>query len=106
MSIESAIPQPLKSSIDYAKDATVSKIVRKHKKGNVTLFAFDKGQNLSEHTSPYEAIALIIEGNCTITIDGNENKMSEGDMIIIPADVPHAVEASEAFKMLLIMIKE
>lgn len=104
--IEFAKPYSLKTMIEYSAGATVSKIITKSKNGNTTLFAFDKGQNLSEHTAPFDAIALIIEGNCTITIDGKNNELKEGQMIIMPAKVPHAVEGTEAFKMLLIMIKE
>lgn len=96
----------LKTSIDYAEGATVSKIVTKNKNGSTTLFSFDKGQNLSEHTAPFDAIALILDGNCEISIAGEPNALAEGQMIIMPANIPHAVEAVEAFKMMLIMIKD
>ncbi len=104
-SIRVAEPCLLKELVTYADGATVSKILTKNKNGNTTLFAFDKGQNLSEHTAPFDAIALIIDGNCKITIDGKDNHLEEGQMIIMPADIPHALEATEPFKMLLIMIK-
>ena len=95
----------LKESIQYAEGATVSKIVSKSKNGSVTLFSFDKGQNLSEHTAPFDALAHILDGTCEITIDGKSNVLSEGQMIIMPANIPHALEATESFKMMLIMIK-
>lgn len=95
----------LKDSIDYSQDATVSKIVTKSENGSTTLFSFDKGQNLSEHTAPFDAIAIILDGKCEITIAGEPNLLSEGQMIVMPANVPHALEAMEAFKMILIMIK-
>lgn len=95
----------LKDSIDYAEGATVSKIVAKNKNGSTTLFSFDKGQNLSEHTAPFDALAIILDGTCEIAIAGVPHFLSEGQMIIMPANIPHALEATEAFKMLLVMIK-
>lgn len=104
--IELAKVHTLKKIIDYSNGATVSKIITKSKNGNTTLFSFDKGQMLSEHTAPFDAIALIIEGKCKISIAENVNVLTEGQMIIMPSNIPHALEATEAFKMLLIMIKE
>ena len=95
----------LKASIDYAEGATVSKIISKNAGGSTTLFAFDEGQNLSEHTAPFDAIAIILDGKCEISIDGKINQMSAGEMIIMPANIPHALEATERFKMMLIMMK-
>ncbi|MFD1314904.1 cupin domain-containing protein [Namhaeicola litoreus] len=95
----------LKESIDYSPGATVSKIVTKNKCGSTTLFSFDKGQNISEHTAPFDAVVVILEGKCEITIAGKQNFLSEGQMILMPANIPHALEATEAFKMMLIMIK-
>ena len=103
--IQSAVAYDLKHLVNYAGGATVSKILAKEKSGNTTLFAFDKGQNLSEHTAPFDATALIIDGNCKITIDGTDHHLQEGQLIIMPANIPHALEATERFKMLLIMIK-
>ncbi len=91
--------------IDYSHDATVSKVLSKGKNGNITLFAFDEGQNLSEHTSPFDATVFVLDGLCKITINGAENALKKGEMIIMPAHIPHALEATEAFKMMLIMIK-
>ena len=92
-------------SIDYSQGATVSKIVTKNKNGSSTLFAFDKGQTLSEHTAPFDAIAIVLEGRCEISIANKPNLLSEGQMIIMPANIPHALDAIEAFKMFLIMFK-
>lgn len=95
----------LKDSIEYSQGATVSKIIAKNKNGSTTLFSFDKGQNLSEHTAPFDAIVLVVDGSCKITIDGVPNDLTEGEMIVMPANIPHALEATEAFKMVLIMIR-
>lgn len=95
----------LKDSIDYSKGATVSKIVTRNKNGTTTLFSFDKGQNLSEHTTPFDAIVIILDGTCQITIADKPHLVSEGQILIMPANIPHALEAVEAFKMMLIMIK-
>jgi quercetin dioxygenase-like cupin family protein len=95
----------LKDSVNYSDGAIVSKIITKNNAGNVSLFAFDKGQNLSEHTAPFDAIVQVVEGHGRIIIDGNEYRMQDGDIIIMPANIPHAVEAVERFKMLLTMIK-
>ena len=69
------------------------------------MFAFDKGQKLSEHTAPYDAIVYILDGNALIKIDGNDNNISSGEIIIMPANVPHSVTANQKFKMLLTMIR-
>ncbi|MCA0153132.1 cupin domain-containing protein [Winogradskyella vincentii] len=95
----------LKTSIEYAQGATVSKIVTKNNCGSTTLFSFDKGQNLSEHTAPFDAIAIILDGKCKISIAGKSNTLTEGQMIVMPANIPHALEAIEAFKMMLVMLK-
>jgi len=92
-------------SIDYSKGATVSKIVTKIKCVSTTLFSLDKRQKLSEHAAPFDAIAVILDGKCEISIAGKQNFLSEGQMIIMPANIPHALEAAEAFKIMLIMIK-
>jgi len=95
----------LETFIGYAPDSIVSKTILDKQVGTVTLFAFDKGQKLSEHMSPYDAIVLVTEGHATVTIDGQPKGVSAGEIIIMPANVPHAVEADERFKMLLIMIR-
>ena len=97
---------PLKKHIDYSSDSIVSKILVKKKSGNITLFAFDKGQELSEHTAPFDAVVQIVHGEVEVIIGGESTAVKEGEMIIMPANVPHAVKASEhRFKMLLTMIK-
>ena len=95
----------LKDMVGYSEGATVSKILTRNEKGNLTLFAFDKGQNLSEHSAPYDAVVQILEGTGTIIINKKEHIVKEGQLIIMPANIPHAVDANEKFKMLLIMIK-
>lgn len=95
----------LKTIIEYAQGATVSKIVTKNNCGSTSLFSFDKGQNLSEHTAPFDAIAIILDGKCEISIAGKSNTLTEGQMIVMPANIPHALEAIEAFKMMLVMLK-
>ena len=95
----------LKDGVAFAKDSIVSKIIVKNDKGNITLFAFDQGQMLSEHTAPFDAFVQVTEGKGTIYIDKQEYSLKEGDAILMPANIPHAVEAKQAFKMLLTMIK-
>lgn len=95
----------LDGMLSYAGGAIVSKIIAKANGGSSTVFAFDKGQELSEHTAPFDAIAYIIDGACEITIAGKANQLAAGELIVMPANVPHALKAVETFKMLLIMIK-
>jgi len=95
----------LKEMVNFSEGSTVSKIITRNEKGNLTLFAFDKGQNLSEHSAPFDAIVQVLEGTGTIIIDKKEHTLGEGQLIIMPANIPHAVAAKERFKMLLIMIK-
>lgn len=95
----------IKKSIDYSDGAIVSKIVEKNDAGSVTLFAFAEEQYLSEHTAPFNALIQVAEGTAKITIDKIDYSLSEGDVIIMPANIPHAVEATTKFKMILTMIK-
>ena len=90
---------------DYQQDAIVSKTILKSDSGTFTYFTFDKSQNLSEHTAPFDAIIQIIEGKAEIKISGNPFIVSAGEMIIMPANKPHSVLAVEKFKMLLTMFK-
>ena len=92
-------------SIDYAGGSVVSKTILKKPTGNVTLFAFDKGEGLAEHSSPYEAIVQLLDGNAEITIGGTLYNMQIGQSIILPANIPHSLKAIEKFKMILTMIK-
>jgi len=91
--------------IEYANDSIVSKTILDKPAGTVTLFAFDKGQKLSEHTAPYDAIVQVLDGAGQVTISGQVNRIGAGEIIIMPADVPHAVAAEEKFKMLLTMVR-
>jgi quercetin dioxygenase-like cupin family protein len=92
-------------SVTYADDSIVSKILLRNDKGNVTLFAFDKGEMLSEHTAPFDAIVQVLDGSVEVVIDKKPHVLVKGESIIMPANIPHAVTALEKFKMLLIMIK-
>ncbi len=91
---------------EYSNNGIVSKRVLEKKTGNVSLFAFDKGQSLSEHTAPFDAMVQVIEGKAEIIINNKPYILNAGESIIMPANNPHAVNAIEQFKMLLIMIKE
>ena len=92
-------------TIQYADKAVVSKQILKQQKGNITLFAFDKGQELTEHKTPFDALVNIIDGEANILIDGKSNVIKAGESIIMPANIPHALKATEKFKMVLTMIK-
>ena len=99
-------PLNLKDEIAYAAGAVISKTLLKKKTGNITLFSFDKGQGLSEHTSPFDAVVQVVEGEGAFIIAGEMQTVKEGGMIIMPADIPHDVQAAEQpFKMLLTMIR-
>jgi len=99
------VPFNLKTRVDYADGSVVSKTLIQKETGTLTLFAFDAGQGLSEHTAPFDAVVLILDGQAEITIGGKANMVGKGDMLIMPANVPHALHAHERFKMLLIMIR-
>ena len=91
---------------DYQDGSVVSKQIIKKDTGNVTFFAFDEGQGLSEHTAPFDALVHIIDGEAEITIDHNPITVAAGEMVIMPANKTHALKAIRRFKMILIMIKE
>jgi quercetin dioxygenase-like cupin family protein len=91
--------------VDYQEDSVVSKMLINKKSGSVTLFAFDKGQKISEHTTPFDVLAQILDGKVEIIISRKKFVLEQGDMIIMPANKPHAVKAIEKFKMMLTMIK-
>ena len=96
----------LKDEIAYADGAVISKTLLKKETGNITLFSFDKGQGLSEHTSPFDAVVQVVEGEGAFIIDGEMKTAKEGEMIIMPANIPHDVQAAkQPFKMLLTMIR-
>jgi quercetin dioxygenase-like cupin family protein len=95
----------LRELTDYQQGAVVSKEILKKDTGSVTLFAFDKGQGLSEHTAPFDALVSIIDGSAEITIEGVAYQVRAGEIIIMPAHKPHALKAVERFKMMLVMIR-
>ena len=92
--------------VGYQDGSVVSKEIIKKESGTVTLFAFDKGQGLSEHTAPFDALVTVLDGQAEVTISGNSSVVKEGEMIIMPANKPHSVQALDRFKMLLVLIKK
>ena len=95
----------LDQNIDYSSGAIVSKTLLKGDSGNLTLFSFDQGQGLSEHSAPFDASILILDGEGEITIGGKAHLLQKDEFIIMPANIPHAVKALEKAKMTLTMIK-
>jgi quercetin dioxygenase-like cupin family protein len=95
----------LDDMLDYQKGSVVSKTLIDKNEGTVTLFSFDKDQGLSEHTAPFDALVNVIDGKVKITISKKDYILNKGQMIIMPANEPHALKALERFKMMLIMIK-
>lgn len=91
--------------VSYQEGSVVSRQITKAEAGNVTLFAFDAGQELSEHTAPYDALVHVLEGEAEIRISSQPHLLSAGEAIIMPADEPHALRATQKFKMLLTMIR-
>jgi quercetin dioxygenase-like cupin family protein len=95
----------LKDLVQYGDGAVVSRTLVKRPTGTITLFAFDKDQELSEHTAPFDAVAQLLDGEAVITIGGNPLVTRAGETVIMPANIPHAVKATARFKMLLTMIR-
>ncbi len=98
--------EKLKELVDYQKGSVVSRTVMDKAAGTVTLFAFDEGEGLSEHTAPYDAMVVDLEGRVNVQISGTSNYLNEGEVIIMPANKTHALKALSKFKMLLVFIKE
>ena len=94
-----------KDLVGYDKGAVVSRTIIEKKTGTVTIFSFDKGQGLSEHTAPFDALVQVLDGKVEITIAGEPLTLKAGQSIIMPADKPHALQAVEPFKMALVMIR-
>ncbi len=94
-----------KDLVDYQKGTIVSRTLLDRGYTTLTVFAFDEGQNLSEHTAPHDAILQVIDGRVRVTIQGEVYELEEGESIVMPADIPHAVEAVSKFKMFLTMVK-
>jgi quercetin dioxygenase-like cupin family protein len=92
--------------VSYQDGSVVSRQITKAEAGNVTLFAFDKDQELSEHTAPFDALVHVLDGEAEVKISGKPFHLQAGDAIIMPADEPHAVRATHRFKMLLTMIRK
>ena len=99
-------PSQLIALADYKEGSVVSRTIIDKRTGTVTLFAFDTGQGLSEHTAPFDAFVYILDGEAEITISGRPFKVSEGEMLMMPANQPHAVKAVKRFKMLLTMVRD
>jgi len=97
---------PLADHVSYSPGSVVSKTLLDKKAGTLTLFSFDAGQGLSEHMSPFDASVLILDGEAVITIGGEEVRAKTGDLVIMPARVPHSLRAEQPFKMFLIMIRD
>lgn len=97
--------QSLNKLVQYQDGTIVSKTIIDKKSGSVTFFAFDKDQALSEHTAPFDALLQVMDGKVEVVISGKSYLLNKGEMIIMPADEPHAVNAIDRFKMMLVMIK-
>jgi len=98
-------PMQLSDLVNYQAGSVVSRTLINEKSGTVTLFAFDEGQGLSEHTAPFDALVHVLEGEAEVTISGKPLRLREGDMVIMPANKPHALRGLTRFKMLLTMIR-
>jgi len=95
----------LVSLVEYADDSIVSREVAHNDAGTVTLFAFDAGQGLSEHQAPFDALVQVLDGEATLVIGGKRVRTRAGELTVMPANVPHAVEARKRFKMMLVMLR-
>jgi quercetin dioxygenase-like cupin family protein len=98
-------PFNLDRHIAYFDESVVSKTLLKKEAGNITLFAFETGQVLSEHTAPFDAVVYILDGEALITIGGDSHIVGTGEMLVMPANIPHALKAEKRFKMLLVMLR-
>jgi quercetin dioxygenase-like cupin family protein len=104
--LSAANPVTLAELISYQDGSVVSRTLMKRNGGTVTLFAFDKGQSLSEHTAPFDALVQVLDGEAELVIGGKSIRTGAGLTILMPANIPHAVHAPHRFKMLLVMIRE
>jgi len=95
----------MKDLVAYQDGSVVSKEIIRKPTGTVTIFAFDQGQGLSEHTAPFDALVSILDGEAEITVSGEAHHLKDGDMIIMPGGEPHALKAEKSFKMMLVMVK-
>ena len=104
--LEPSVARSVSTLAEYQDGSVVSRTVIEKKTGTVTVFAFDAGEGLSEHTAPFDALVHVIDGKAEITISGETIEVGTGDMIIMPAGKPHSLRAGERFKMVLIMLWE
>jgi len=104
--IPAAEALPLQSLISPTEQGIASRVLAKTSGGNFTLFAFDAGQGLTEHTSPFDALVMVLEGSLTLTIGGTPVRATPGTVVRMPADVPHALDAPEPARMLLLMLRD
>jgi len=98
-------PERLEELIAYQEGSVVSRTLLKKATGNITVFAFDRGEGLSEHSTPHDAVVQILDGEAEVTVGGRLHRVGEGEGLLLPATVPHALHARSRFKMLLIMIR-
>ena len=105
-SFKKGIVLHLASLVEYSEGGIISKQLIKSPGGNITLFSFDKGEGLSEHSAPFDALVQVLEGSANIVVNGQVFTVNAGESIVFPANAPHALTAIERFKMLLTMIKE
>ena len=98
-------PVSLNDLVEYQQGSVVSNTLVKKEKGTVTLFAFDAGEGLSEHTAPFDALVQIVDGEADVSVGSEKHRVSSGEVLLLPADIPHAVQATKRFKMLLTMIR-
>ena len=96
----------LRDLVSYQDGTVASRMIISRKAGTITLFSFDENEGLSEHTAPFDAVVTILDGECEVWVAGSTFRMKEGETIIFPANVPHALSAITKFKMQLVMIKE
>lgn len=99
-------PATLADLVDYQSGSIVSHALIKARAGTVTVFAFDEGEGLSEHTAPFDALLHVVDGRADVRVGEADHTLNTGDIILLPANVPHAVQAANRFKMMLIMIRE
>jgi quercetin dioxygenase-like cupin family protein len=99
-------PAPLAGLVDYQEGTVVSRTLLKKQKGTVTVFAFDAGQELSEHTVSHDALVYLLDGEAEIALGGTPHRVAAGDVLLMPGGTPHAVKATKRFKMCLTMIRE
>lgn len=91
--------------VDYAPGAVVSRTIAKNEAGTLTLFAFDAGEGLSEHSAPFDAYVLVLDGTADVMVGGQPVRAQAGEIVLMPKDVPHALRATERFKMMLVMLR-